>query len=103
MYIFNTTFNIELNIVEQCLKEIEVNLISELLNSGLIEKVVLTEVLNEGQSSGRTFSLQLFCMSKAHLKQFQKFNNQIIERWVQSYGDKVMFFQTPMQVISEME
>lgn len=103
MYIYNTTFNIELNIVEQCLKEIELNLISELLDSELPDKAILTEVLSQDQSTGRTFSLQLFYSSKAHLLQFQKFHNQIIERWVKSYGDKVVFFQTPMQVISEME
>lgn len=99
MYIYNTTFNIELVTVEKCLKDIKTNLISDLLESGLIDKAILTEVLNQDHSSGRTFSLQLFCPSKAYLTQFQKFHNQIIENWVQSQGSKVLFFQTSMQVL----
>ncbi|TKS56964.1 DUF4286 family protein [Mesohalobacter halotolerans] len=100
MYIFNTTFNIELKLVDQCVKEIEFNLISDLLDTGLIEKAILTEVLSQDQS-GKTFSLQLFYSTKAHLTQFQKFHNQTIEQWVRAYSGKVLFFQTPMRVIGE--
>ncbi len=101
MYIYNTTFNIELKIVDQCLKEIKTDLIPQLLDSDLVEKAVLTEVLGQDHSVSRTFSLQLFYSSKAHLSQFQKFHNHATENWVKSYKGNVVFFQTPMRVIDQ--
>lgn len=99
MYIYNTTFNIEANIVEQCLKEIETECIPKLLDSGLFEKALLTEVLGQPQPTGKTYSLQLFCPTETHLKQFQKFHSHIIENLVQPYQGKVVYFQTKMRVI----
>ncbi len=101
MYIYNTTFNIETNIVEQCLSDIENELLPKLLETGLFEKLIFTEVLGQPHSDGQTFSLQSFCATKAHLKQFQSFHNHIIENWVQNYKTQVVFFQTPMRVIEE--
>lgn len=101
MYIYNTTFNIELKIVDHCLKEIKTDLIPQLLDSGLVEKAILTEVLGQDDSVGKTFSLQLFYSSKAHLSQFQKFHNHTTGGWVKRYKGKVVFFQTPMRVIDQ--
>ncbi|MGX1024425.1 DUF4286 family protein [Flavobacterium sp. CS20] len=101
MYIYNTTFNIETNIVEQCLNEIEFQLIPKLIETGLFEKVLLTEILNQTQLSAQTFSLQSYCTTKTHLRQFQNFHNYIIENWVKKYNSQVVFFQTSMRVINQ--
>lgn len=100
MYIYNTTFNIETNIVNQCLIEIQTELLPELLDTNLIDKIIFTEVLNQPQA-GQNFSLQIFCATKAHLKQFQNFHNHIIENWVKKYNSKVVFFQTSMRIVEE--
>lgn len=100
MYIINTTFNIDLSISEKCINSIEELLIPTLMETELFSKSVFCEVFAGAYSDGKTYSLQLFCPSKAHLSQFKKFHNHHISNLVQVYKGKLVYFQTSMQVVS---
>lgn len=100
MLIFNTTFNMDKSIAKQCLENLEQEIIPKLIQTELFSKAILAEVFTEGFSDGKTYSLQLFCPSKAHLSQFEKMHNHHITDLVQVYKGKLVYFQTSMAVRS---
>lgn len=103
MYILNTTFNIELSVLDECLSHIKENFISDHLQTGLFSKAIFTEVLSQDSHESKTYSLQFFCPSQAHLSQYQKFHQQDLVKFARTYKGKLVYFQTSMQVISEKE
>lgn len=100
MLIFNTTFNINKSIAKKCEEYLEHELIPKLLETELFSKAIFAEVLAEEFSEGKTFSLQLFCPSKAHLSQFKKSHNHYITDMADFYKGKLVYFQTSMLVMS---
>jgi len=101
MHIYNTTFNIENQIVDPCLNEIKSKLIPEIYKTGLIENILLSEVFDHSKNNSSTYSLQCFFTTQTHLKQFLNFHNQIIQDWAEWHKAKVVYFQTSMQVIHQ--
>lgn len=100
MLICNTTFNIETSTVEEFTGKIEQEIIPRLIQTELFSKAIFAEVFTDGYSEGKTYSLQLFCPSKAHLSQFKKMYNHHITDLVQVYKGKLVYFQTSMAVMS---
>jgi hypothetical protein len=100
MFIYNTTFNIEESTLENALDKIENHLIPQLLGTELFTKALLTEVFETSAENAKTFSLQLFCPSKNHFSQYQKFHDNKFVELIKPFKGKVVYFQTLMQIKS---
>lgn len=100
MYIYNTTFNIENPILEKALDKIEKDFVPQILNTELFTKALFTEVFQSSSDHTRTFSLQLFCPTKSHFRQYQKFHEDKLVDLVRPFAGKVVYFQTLMQIKS---
>lgn len=100
MYIYNTTFNIENPILDDALNTIENDFIPEILGTELFTKAMFTEVFQASSDNSSTYSLQLFCPSRSHFKQYQKFHEDKLVGLVRPFGGKVVYFQTLMQIKS---
>lgn len=100
MYIFNTTFNIEQSILEESKHKIEKDFIPNILNTGLFNKAIFTEILGQDSTEGQTFSLQLFCPSHSHFVQFKKFHEGLFVELTRPYNGKLVYFQTLMEIVA---
>lgn len=100
MYIFNTTFNIGLSILEESKDKIEQDFIPNILDTGLFNKAIFTEVLTQDRSEGKTYSLQLFCPSHSHFMQYKKFHEGYFAELAKPYKGDLVYFQTLMEIVS---
>jgi hypothetical protein len=100
MYIFNTTFNLDLSILEETKDRIENKFIPNILETGLFNKAIFTEVLGQEAPNGKTYSLQLFCPSYSHYNQFKKFHEGFFVNLAKPYNGKLVYFQTLMEIVS---
>lgn len=100
MYIFNTTFNLELSILKEFKDKIEKEFIPEILDTGLFNKAIFTEILGQEDSNGKTYSLQLFCPSRSHFNQYKKFHEGYFIELAKPYKGKLVYFQTLMEIVS---
>lgn len=100
MYIFNTTFNLDLSILEDSKTKIEQDFIPEILDTGLFNKAIFTEILGQENSDGKTYSLQLFCPSHSHYIQFKKFHKSHFVELAELYNGRLVYFQTLMEIVS---
>jgi len=100
MYIFNTTFNIDLSVIEESKIKIENDFIPSILETGLFNKAIFTEVLTQDGTEGKTYSLQLFCPSHSHFMQYKKFHETYFAELAKPYNGKLVYFQTLMEIVS---
>ncbi len=100
MYIFNTTFNIDASISEESKDKIEQDFIPHILDTGLFNKAIFTEILAQDGSEGKTYSLQLFCPSHSHFVQYKKFHEGHFVDLAKPYKGKLVYFQTLMEIVS---
>lgn len=100
MYIFNTTFNLDLSILEESTSKIEKDFVPEILDTGLFNKAIFTEILGQQGTDGKTFSLQLFCPSHSHFVQFKKFHEDHFVELAKPFKGKLVYFQTLMEIVS---
>jgi len=100
MYIFNTTFNLDPSILEASKDKIEQEFIPDILDTGLFDKAIFTEILAQDGSAGKTYSLQLFCPSHSHFVQYKKFHESHFVELAKPYNGKLVYFQTLMEIVS---
>lgn len=100
MYIFNTTFNLDSSILEESLDRIEQDFIPSILDTGLFNKAIFTEILAQQSQDSKTYSLQLFCPSHSHYLQYKKFHESHFTELAKLYNGKLVYFQTLMEIVS---
>ncbi len=102
MILYNITSNIHESIEEKWLFWMKETRIPEMLATGKFTAAKLLKVLVEEEMGGVTYAVQYTANSKADLAQYHIENENVLQQKVIGlFGDKVLSFQTTLEVIVE--
>jgi Domain of unknown function (DUF4286) len=103
MILYNITSNIHESIEDKWLFWMKETHIPEMLGTGKFTAAKLLKVLVEEEMGGVTYAVQYTANNKADLAQYHIENESVMQQKVVSlFGDKVLSFQTELEVITEM-
>ncbi|MFV0531654.1 MAG: DUF4286 family protein [Flavobacteriales bacterium] len=101
MYVYNITFNIEPQVLENWKIWFEEVFVLEIQNAQFHEKLEAFEVLSK-HNSGHTFTLQLYIKQPASFSHFEKKRLPILKAELQKiFGDKVLTFESILKNLSQ--
>jgi hypothetical protein len=102
MILYNITSNIHESIEAKWLSWMKETHITEMLGTGKFTAAKLLKILVEEEMGGVTYAVQYTANSKADLAQYYIENESMMRQKVVSlFGDKVLSFQTALEVIVE--
>ncbi len=102
MILYNITSNIHESIEDKWLFWMKETHIPEMLATGKFTAAKLLKVLVEEEMGGVTYAVQYTANSKADLALYHIENENVLQQKVVSlFGDKVLSFQTALEVIVE--
>lgn len=97
MYTYNITSLVDHSIVEKWLGWQKLVNIPELLSTGLFSGHRLSQLLNQDETDGKTFVLQLFIKTKAEYESFLKKHEPYFQRrFFESWNDQALSFNSVM-------
>lgn len=102
MIIYNTTFNVEENILDQWKKWVLEEFIPAHYATGTFTKHVFSKVLVEEDMGGCTYSLQFFTPNAILLTTFEENNQEQLDASLfANFNGKFVLFRTKMEVEDE--
>ena len=101
MIIYNVTVNVDDSIHSDWLYWIRNEHIPEMLATGKFIKALMTKVLVEEEMGGQSYSIQYTAKSKDSLARFYKEDVDRLDGEAGKYGDKVLFFKTELEIVTE--
>lgn len=100
MYVYNITFNIEPQVLDNWKIWFEEVFVLEIQNAQFHKKLEAFEVLSQHQS-GHTFTLQLYIENHTAFSQFEKNRLPILkEELSKIFGEKVLVFESILKNLS---
>ncbi len=100
MYVYNITFNIEPNVLENWKIWFEEVFVLEIQNASFHEKLEAFEVLSK-HNSGHTFTLQLYIKNHPAFSKFESNRLPILkEEASKIFGEKVLIFESILKNLS---
>lgn len=104
MYILNITTNIDPNIEQPWFEYLRDFFIKGSLETLLIDKINLIEVLVEEEMGGKTYTIQLHFSSLEKMNEYQKEHLlYFLQRGSLKFGDGVLTFATELKHIEEFK
>lgn len=101
MIIYNVTVSVEKSITNDWLNWMKTKHIPEVMATGIFTKAQINKVIAQGDSNN-TFAIAYTCASMKDLHQYQiKFSDELQQKHIARYGDKVVAFRTIMESIKE--
>lgn len=102
MIIYNVTMNIAEEVHDQWMEWIQNKHISDVIATGCFTSARLVKVLVNEEMGGTTYSLQFFAPTKESLEKFKTdYEDQLQYEGVRMFADKMLFFKTDLEIISE--
>lgn len=100
MYVYNITFNIEPNVIENWKIWFEEVFVIEVKNANFHERLEAFEVLSQ-HNTGHTFTLQLYINNNPSFSQFETKRLPILKEELQKlFGEKVLVFESVLKNLS---
>ena len=101
MYLYNVTYNVEPDVVENWLKWMKSFYIPEVMKMGYFSEFKIFKLLNEvPDSTGVTYTIQYFTQSIDHVESYlEKHAGKMVELHNSKYKDKHVSFRTLLQEI----
>ncbi len=101
MYVYNITFNIESQVLENWKIWFEQVFVLEIKNAQFHEKLEAFEVLSQ-HHSGHTFTLQLYIKQPAAFSKFETNRLPVLKTELQKiFGEKVLLFESILKNLSQ--
>ena len=101
MFIYNVTAHVDNSVLEEWLTWIRPH-IKEVLATGKFTKAIMTEVLADQDSGGRTFSIQYTASSRELLEQYyQEDAPKLRTDGLVKFSNNVLAFRTELKIIEE--
>ena len=101
MYIYNVTVHVDDSVIEDWLTWIKPH-IKEVIATGKFTKAIMTEVLADQDSGGRTFSIQYTSNSREDLdKYYEEDAPKLRTDGLVRFSNKVLAFRTELKIIDE--
>lgn len=102
MYLYNITFNIDENVVQEWLKWVQSEHIPEVLNNSPFTQARLIKVLIQEEMGGQTFSIQYEVAELTYLELFFKESKfDMFAEMKRLFSGKFVSFSTELQVIHD--
>jgi len=102
MIIYNLTVNIDESVHQQWLEWMQQTHINQVLATGKFTSARLVKVLVDEEMGGVTYSVQYFAPNKEALAAYRNEHEQAIQQeGLRMFADKMLTFQTDLEVISE--
>jgi hypothetical protein len=102
MIIYNVTMNIAEEVHEQWMQWIQKKHISDVMATGCFTSARLVKVLVNEEMGGITYSVQFFAPNKESLENFKdNHEDQLQYEGIRLFGDRMLFFKTDLEIISE--
>ncbi len=101
MYIYNITFNIEIEIETEWLSYIKAFFIPEILKSKYVQSALTSKIVSK-ELEGISYSIQFTTKSKAELERFINMDfYPVLDKLYQKFHPKMLFFGTELDVIDQ--
>lgn len=102
MYLINTSFHAERSVADAIIEEVRTGLMPKMQASTLFSQLLMAEILVEVDPDCKSFTLQGLTpdLDKA-MEWLHSDGATCFAELHRRYGQKVVFFTTPMQVINQ--
>ncbi len=100
MYLYNTTFKVDLNYSKHFLDFIQQEIKPNLISLNGVQQVYFLELLNVDVIDGNTFCLQINFENMQYYNQYLIENeHKLLQQIFEQYEDKVLFFSSLLKTI----
>ncbi|MDL2278308.1 DUF4286 family protein [Parabacteroides sp. OttesenSCG-928-G07] len=100
MIVYNTTFQIDRDILDDCLTYIKEEYLPAAIASGSLSKPVLRRILHAHNEEGESYAVQFHVANTDVLNQWlSSEGNRIVQALVDHFGDKIVGFTTLLEEI----
>lgn len=104
MYILNITISIDPSVEQPWLEYLRNFFIKGTLETKLIQKIALIEVLVDEEMGGKTYTIQLHFTSKEILKEYEDNHlGYFLKRGTAKFGHKMLTFATELKLLEEFK
>lgn len=100
MIVYNTTYHVELSDAKNFVIWVDAYLIPEVEKTGMLKNPRLTRILTHKEKDSECFSMQWEAESLGMLQKFHtQYNARIVQEMNKVFKDKVLGFDTLMEVV----
>lgn len=100
MIVFNTTFHIHKDIVDECLEYLKNNYIPKASGSGILYNPCMRRILDSANEEGESFSIQFHTQDVDSLNDWARLEGAALQQeLVERYKEKIVGFSTLLEEI----
>lgn len=103
MYIYNVTTNITDEVHQAWLSWMKKEHIPEMLATGKFTKAMMTRVLVQEETGGKTYSVQYTADSKVSLQNYYQEDAPVLRKKAERFAGQAVSFGTELEIVNEQE